>query len=69
MFGTLHYKPYENEVEFTERPHGSSDIEKYQACDQCKAKKVSSKSMYSTSCNQKGYNYLQVLILLIGQMR
>ena len=40
MFGTLHWNPRTEEVEFVERPQGSSDPEKNSACDRCRAKKV-----------------------------
>ena len=40
MFGTLHWNPHNKEPEFVERLHGSSNPEKYSACDRCRAKKV-----------------------------
>ncbi|KAI3326692.1 fungal Zn binuclear cluster domain-containing protein [Xylariaceae sp. AK1471] len=40
MFGTLHCNRQTNDVEFVERPNGSSKLEKHSACDRCRAKKV-----------------------------
>ncbi|EER24919.1 Fungal Zn binuclear cluster domain containing protein [Coccidioides posadasii C735 delta SOWgp] len=40
MFGTLHWNSHNNEVEFVERPHGSSNLERTLVCDRCRAKKV-----------------------------
>ncbi|KAL9609844.1 MAG: hypothetical protein Q9167_005411 [Letrouitia subvulpina] len=58
MFGTLHCKSH-TEVEFVERPHGSSDLEKNSACDRCKAKKVKCINNYDANdgcsrCKQLG---------------